>query len=228
MSDPVLDKVDEMAHLSPEQKAEFKANILASRERNAELKSTSTEDEAMRQQESYLKGVGFGRRYWYPVIARIPDDIRFAIQDYVHADSISKHIREGMGMMIGGEVGAGKTHALSYIALQCHDHWVQYVFAPDLFAALMGKTDEAREKVMRWERCDLLLLDDVDRLYGHDYPVMAFDSFVEHRHTDCRATVVTLNSAEMLQKDARLGAVKDRWADTMVQVETQAQSQRGK
>ena len=186
---------------------------------------------------AYLAAVGFGRRYCEPQWTEMLPEAQRELRPY--CDRIAEHIAAGEGATLYGGVGTGKTHALGLIALAAAKVFVsvgiaarkrprvRYVFAPDLYDALWSDSNpEARARVLQWQGCELLLLDDADRLYGTAYNISRFESFVERRHGELRATCITVNSGELFRRP-ELARTVDRWRETTtVRVKFSGESRR--
>jgi len=174
----------------------------------------------------FLRAAGFGERYWGARWDRVPADMVGPLRKYVA--SIRENMREGRGLLLAGGVGCGKTSALALICLEARKYGeVAYILAPDLYALLLRGTREAEETVAYYRNVDLLLLDDVDRLYlGSDWLLAQIDTFAEHRYAAKLATVATANNWEAIKEIEALGRLRDRWRQTMKFVKSRAASQR--
>ncbi len=202
--------------------------------------------------DRWLAACGFGARYrtatWEAV-----EPPEFAERLRAYCCDLGARLAAGDGLLIGGGMGVGKTRALALIAgaamnveivtgyVRGDDGLgnevllpvtrppeVRYVFAPNLYQRMFDRTDEARADVADWETCDLLLLDDFDRIHlsgNADWLAGRVESFAEARYANLRSTVVTLNNAAPLE-DARLARTVDRWAETLVTVMVRGESRR--
>ena len=192
-----------------------------------------------RLRRAYLAAVGFGRRYqspdWVQVAPAVGDKLR------PYCDALAQHVTAGEGATLIGGVGTGKTHALALIALEAQGLSLplredgiprlvdaRYVFSPDLYDALFEtRNPDAQERMRGWRDCDLLLLDDADRIYGVDFAVSRFEAFVEHRHGDLRASCISINAGDVF-KDPKFARTVDRWRETTTaRVEFGNKSRRG-
>jgi len=174
----------------------------------------------------FLRAAGFGARYWNASWDRVAADIRPGVQEYV--DNIRENMRDGRGLLVVGGVGCGKTSVLALICLEARKYGeVAYVLAPDLYAALHKGTREAEETVAYYRNVDLLLLDDVDRLYlGSEWLLSRLDTFAEHRYARKLATVATANNWAAVKGVEELGRMRDRWRQTMKFIRINGPSQR--
>ena len=221
------DELHEIANMTAEERAAWA-------KQRFEESAAAGEAYASRPQRDvdagYLEECGFGRRYRYPNAEKVGEGYQEALATYC-AD-LPAALRAGTGLLLLGKPGVGKTHVLALLALAFRDipreHEMQrqvrvaYVFAPDLFNALHHNDGE---KLHEWERAQVLLLDDVCRLYSTDWNTSRFDAFAEGRYSAMKVTCATMNSADVLQ-NAQLQRLADRWRETMLPVTTQAQSQR--
>jgi len=183
-----------------------------------------------------LESVGFGRRYWQPDPERIRDGARVL----AYCEQVAANVRAGRGLTILGPVGIGKSHALAYVAEEAYAHRqdgavmqeeilsVRYVFGPVLFEAL-HRPQQHEEMLADLRDCDLLLLDDIDRLYrGSDWTPHQFETFMERRYAHLLATVITANTEFVTEADGRLERTIDRLRETNEVVIMRGESQRGK
>lgn len=172
-----------------------------------------------------LRAAGFGPRYWNVDWNQVPADIAKAVREY--AAAIREHMREGRGLLLVGGVGCGKSSVLALICLEaCKYGEVAYVFAPDLYRALHQGTPSDEERLAYWQDVDLLLLDDVDRLYASDWLLSRLDSFAEYRYARKLATCATANNWGAVAQIEELGRMRDRWRETMTYVRCKASTQR--
>jgi len=192
-----------------------------------------------RARQRWLSEIGFGARYWEPRWDLVVPELAAPLRDFC-AD-LPERLRTGSGMLIGGGVGVGKTQSLALLALAAmgvrflrvdgdlpQRPEVRYVFAPTLYERMFARDPEARADLRDWEQCDLLLLDDFDRIHlsgNADWLAGRVESFAEARYANLRSTVVTLNNAAALE-DARLARTVDRWAETLVTVMVRGESRR--
>lgn len=199
----------------------------------------------------WLEACGLGARYWRASWELVTPSLRPALEDY--CGHLSERLADGDGLLLGGGVGVGKTQALALIAGAAMDAriamgtrrtedgfgnevvvpvtrpvQVRYVFAPDLYQRMFDRTDEAREDVADWQECDLLLLDDFDRIHlsgNADWLAGRVEAFAEARYAGLRSTVVTMNDAAPL-RDERLARTVDRWNETLLKVPVTGASRR--
>ena len=221
------DSLHDVANMNAEERAAWA-------KRRFEESSAAGEEYVPRPQRDvdgdYLHECGFGRRYRYPNVEKVAAGYREALATYCAALPLA--LRGGTGLLLLGKPGVGKTHVLALLALAFRDIpreyetqrpvSVSYVFAPDLFNALHHNN---AERLYEWERAQVLLLDDVCRLYSTDWNTSRFDAFAEGRYSEMKVTCATMNSADVLQ-NAQLQRLADRWRETMLPVTTQTDSQR--
>lgn len=192
-----------------------------------------------RARQRWLSEIGFGARYWEPRWDLVVSELAAPLRDFC-AD-LPERLRTGSGMLIGGGVGVGKTQSLALLALAAmgvrflrvdgdlpQRPEVRYVFAPTLYERMFARDPEARADLRDWEQCDLLLLDDFDRIHASpqsDWLLGRVEAFAETRYATLRSTVVTFNNTAPLA-DPRLARTVDRWRETQQVVIVQGASRR--
>ncbi len=161
---------------------------------------------------------------------RVPPEFREGLG--VYCKTIGQRVRRGEGLILGGNVGAGKSCCLALIALaffQADDlgsgAWVAYRRAYDLMQSLVDpKPNDNRETVYTVE---LLLIDDWGT-EGQDWRgPAAFNNLVDVRWGNRLATCVTTNlSLAQIAERPELARILDRWRERMDLLRTEAKSQR--
>lgn len=86
-------------------------------------------------------------------------------------------------MRIRDGAGGPPGHSVEFVPPSC-----LFVSVPDLFAAVFD-----RRPMDRYERCELLVLDDWGMAYETDWPLSVIDRLIDHRWSERLATVVTTN-----------------------------------
>jgi len=194
----------------------------------------------------------YQRASWEKITPELADDVR----DYCR--NIVVNLRDGHGIALVGGVGVGKTHALALImdaAAQVQwrmeyswpdwEHvdeegnprmiWdtrpatIEWTLGPKLYSVLHRPDAPGhREKIERYETCDLLVVDDFDRLYVTDWNAMQLEALMEVRHSEQRAVALSLNSTEVLQSD-KFERTLDRLKEnsTVVRLGNSVKSRRG-
>jgi len=192
-----------------------------------------------RVRQRWLSAIGFGARYWEPRWDLVVPELAVPLQDF--CAHLPERLRTGDGMLIDGDVGVGKTQSLALLALAAmgvrflrvdgdlpQRPEVRYVFAPTLYERMFARDPEARADLRDWEQCDLLLLDDFDRIHASpqsDWLLGRVEAFAEARYAALRSTVVTFNNTAPLA-DPRLARTVDRWRETQQVVIVQGASRR--
>lgn len=214
-----------------EEIAAWAVKMTALSRKDDEAGVVSSEDKALRKaldDERYLAQCGVPRRYRHPSWDRVavPAGIDM-LRSY--CEHIRQRMLDGGGLLLQSPPGRGKSSILALIALAARDVMlphegiprapvVRYVFAPDLYHALTfpDRYQAERELLSEWRTCDLLLLDDADRLYRGQsgYHTAEFDAFVEHRYAQVRSTVMALNDAGAFGGE-EWAAAQSRWSETM-------------
>jgi hypothetical protein len=204
----------------------------------------------------WIGGCGVPRRYREATWEGVTPELREDVQTYCR--EIAKNLRDGHGITLVGGVGVGKTHALVLIvdaALSvkwrtdvCLEDWqnldddgkpnviwqvrdatVEWALGPKLYSVLHRPDAPGhREKIAKCETCDLLVIDDFDRLYATDWNIMQLEALMEVRHSERRATALSLNSTQVLQSE-KFARTLDRLMEnsTVVRLGKNLKSRRG-
>jgi hypothetical protein len=189
---------------------------------------------------------------WEALTEELRDDVR------TYCRQIVTNLRDGHGIAFIGGVGVGKTHALVLIVdaalsvlwrgdVSWEDHqnldedgnprieWqvnratVEWTLGPKLYSVLHRPDAPGhRERIEKYETCDLLVIDDFDRLYATDWNIMQLEALMEVRHSERRATALSLNSTQVLQSE-KFERTLDRLTEnsTVVRLGKSLKSRRG-
>lgn len=122
-----------------------------------------------------MEAMGLPQSHWKTSLKRVPQSIETPLKRYL--DSITKYIPDGVGMLITGAKGVGKTSVASLVARQTRSHrmTVLYLSAWDFRDKRRTQRfeDKGRQPILRRvTEVDLLILDDLafddiqDRYYG--------------------------------------------------------------
>jgi len=159
----------------------------------------------------------------YPEFDRVPEDVSDGVRLY--CETIPERVRAGEGLLLLGDVGVGKTCALSLIALAAAAAYVErmvYIHMADLFG-LLHRGDDTDY----YFRADLLLLDDLGVEYSEPWALAEWHRLIEHRHGERLSTCVTSNmSAEQMSNSPNMRRVFDRLRERNACLVTNAENQR--
>jgi len=183
------------------------------------------ENRATFAREQYRKETRIPIDARHPEFDRLPDDIYDGVKLY--CETIPERVRAGDGLLLLGDVGVGKTCALSLIALAAAEAYVEnmvYIHMADLFG-LLHRGDDTEF----YFRADLLLLDDLGVEYSEPWALAEWHRLIEHRHGERLSTCVTSNmSAEQMSTSPNMRRIFDRLRERNVCIATDAQNQRRK
>ena len=186
----------------------------------------------------YLKALGFGERAWDPRIEAVEESVQYAVQTY--CDNIAQRINDGIGLLITGPVGVGKTCIQALVAWAAAGWAVPrpslvYASSRKLFMSLASDQTDMASLAAQAARADLLLLDDfgVEGLTGwkKSAGIAAFHELIDTRWHKHRATVLASNqSLEELGRNREFKRAIDRLRQCAAEIEVSATvpSQRGR
>ncbi|MEN6546049.1 MAG: ATP-binding protein [Armatimonadia bacterium] len=176
-------------------------------------------EEKQAQRSGFLGRVGFRKRYCSPDLEGLfgtkadpaAEACRALLREYWGA--IEQNLASGLGFILSGTVGTGKTYALALTALAAN--WtgatIRYIYSPDLFDLLHS----ADERLSLYRSADLLLLDDFGAQHDTDWHVSGFNALMEARHAAELSTCITTNlSKEALDRAEPYRRSIDRWRET--------------
>ena len=171
---------------------------------------------------------GLGERYHDARLEMVaPEEARSAIGGYL--EHLAEHVKAGRGLLFTGPVDTGKTCALALVLLRACEIGLgaKFVYAPDLYSALIGRDDESRSVVDSCRYVQLLCIDDFGAAYPGEFPSSQFEGLCEYRQARIKATCVTTNRAPAeLAKDVLTQRAIDRWRATCWAVEMPGESRR--
>jgi len=159
----------------------------------------------------------------HPSFDRLPAEFQEGVKLY--CDTILRRTRAGDGVLLLGDVGVGKTCALSLIALAAATAYVErmtYIHVADLLGIFHRGDDAAY-----YFEAELILLDGLGEEYAAPWPLAELHRFIEHRHGLRLSTCVASNAmAKQLAEDGSLRRIFDRLKERCVLLQTNAASQR--
>lgn len=170
-----------VAWISHEQcgcKGELNAEMLEERRRELERKA---------EREAVLLRAGIQRRYWEAKAVVEPKSASFL-------SGYRKH--GGGGLYIYGDVGTGKTHLASAVAIELINRGEKVVFtsALSIFGSIQDtySTNESTlAEKRRYETCGLLVLDDLGKESASQWSVMTLFEIVNYRYEHMLPIVIT-------------------------------------
>lgn len=207
-------------------------------QRDGAAVEVSEEELARIHTTRFLLEAGFERRVTEPLpqwerVQASPPQLA-VLRGY--CDAIGANLRQGRGLILTGPPGVGKTQLLAIIAMYAMrvDARVIYAARGDVLLdwALDAKYRDQHDDYRAALRCDLLLLDDVDRLFDAargdvEKGIPALDALADDRYRAMLATVLASNRpvSELAQVPG-LSRSADRWAQCMQAVALSGESQR--
>lgn len=234
ISDPLVDVQSRLlaraAPLSEEQMAaRHKAAEKEQQDKIAFTRRVAAEEFLQARGRRYVAAVRSGFQFSkHPGIAAEQKTVTEKLMDYL--DNVNEYVRAGVGIWAHGPAGSGKDHLLislackiiaktgGYTLKQVGDPEltdvegvrIQYVRGSDLFASLRRAMSGGREEeiVASYSRPDILILSDPLPPLGD---LTAFQSqmlldIVDRRNVNMKPTWTTINVADQVEADRRLGA----------------------
>ena len=146
-----------------------------------------------------MEDVRIPKRYW----TAETDGFKFAF----HTEDLSKNLRQGIGLLILGRNGVGKTYSAIGILKKYIRHFISlrrslkllYITAPDVIKAFSpegGMFDEERSlSEVLYDR-DVLVIDDLGQEYrgaGTGYSEQSLRNLLRHRIQNNLVTIFTTN-----------------------------------
>ena len=128
---------------------------------------------------------------------------------YEDAQSFAKQFsQKHSNLLIGGDVGVGKTFLANCIAKEALDrgHSVLYYSAIDLFQLLGAASFERHDAEVQYTRSliedvELLIIDDLGTEYTNHVVVSNFFNLINHRLTRKKSTIISTNLSNIILQD---------------------------
>jgi len=121
--------------------------------------------------------------------------------------------REGLGLIIGGGVGCGKTHLATAIAMECMAHGYTAIFylVPELFDQMRKEVGAGSTTTLDYVKdVDLLILDDLGVERNNEWTEERMYMLIDYRYTHNKQTVITTNATSIDHLKDMLGIGSDR------------------
>lgn len=177
------------------------------------MKLSKMEDAERELHAEDVVRIRIGPRHRNAKLSTIPDKCAYKAKLKKYLKSLKKFVERGIGLMLMGPLGAGKTAAAAIVAkaVAAHYGYAFMIRADDLQKAAIEKTDfdDYRTVWDRMKEVDLLVIDDVGSDHAKEFGIGVFESIVRWRYDRKLATVVTTNkSVKELTKVYGEGLVK--------------------
>ena len=147
--------------------------------------------------EADMQRMRIPQRHWGASFGEISDDPKETVGKYL--DQLDKFLSKGVGLLLWGDNGRGKTAAAAVVAKEARRRGkkVLFVEAADLKRAVIEKVAFDEESTV-WERArtvDLLVLDDLGKgaQDSTGFGARILDELVRYRNARLCATLVTTN-----------------------------------
>src|SRR6056300_715358 len=114
--------------------------------------------------EFMLRKARIPRMHWKAELSKIPnEDVREKLAEYMGYDTMVDNVRGGLGMLLSGPYGTGKSAAASVVAMEVlrRRGSVLYISAGDIFGLSRDRYDERSTMQEMAQLVDLLVIDDI-------------------------------------------------------------------
>ena len=143
----------------------------------------------------HLERMCLPRLYWQAKLAEIPESCphKKYIQKYV--ESIKSNVQQGLGLLLHGDYGGGKTGISSIIlkAAATNGYIGLWLRAPNLARAIMTKEMFDKKNTV-WERaCEVPILVVDELIIYNDNRDPFIEDLLRERINNQRATIITTN-----------------------------------
>ena len=121
---------------------------------------------------------------------------------------------KGMGIILSGSVGTGKTHLAAAITHKIIEEYgipVQFKTAIEIYSEL---TDFSKETADKYKKCDLLVVDDIGKEKSTDWKSEKLFEIINARYEDYLPTIFTTNLPPNKLKELFGDAVFSRVVET--------------
>ena len=150
-----------------------------------------------------------GKRYWKATVRDIPKDYRCREIILRYHDQIIENVWDGIGLLLFGPKGHGKTHAAIALLKKALAHNARGLFLPvnRLQEVVIERSrlefdeDEDVTILERARLADLLILDDLGEEHTKDFSARMLENLCRYRSNRHRATIFTTN----LNPDPKVG-----------------------
>ena len=150
-----------------------------------------------------------------------------------YAERLTANVADGLGLILMGTVGTGKTHlgvAVLRNAIRRHHLDARYTTADRLFMRVREtyKRDaETESEVMRdMVTPDLLMIDEIGMGNGSQHELIVLSTVLGRRYDECKATILATNLEPALLRECLGDRVTDRMREVNEVVEFQWPSYR--
>ena len=153
---------------------------------------------------AHMVRMNVGRRWWYCMLKKIPDDLGYKeiIEKYIA--KIGEHVRNGRGLIFHSTSNSsGKTSAAVIVgkAALCHGATVYFLPVAELQDQKFEKT-RFDEHQSVWERVlavDILILNDLGAEHGSPWAKSLVERIVRLRSNEKKVIIATTNMFDQMK-----------------------------
>ena len=156
-----------------------------------------------------MKDLGIGSNFWNINMDAMKSRLKLAVRQYL--DNAESYVEAGIGMVLQGTVGVGKTAAMYYVASELRARGYG-VMVSDMRTVMAQITSTPPDNSAFLPQ--VLCLDEIEKGWSSaQWTLDQFLALVNHRYEQRLPTLCTSNVrlAAAAQSDPRLVPVIDRW-----------------
>lgn len=144
-----------------------------------------------------MRRIGVGERFWDVTLDQIPDTAAYKHKLKTYVDRVTECVREGVGLLLFGDLRMGKTSAAVIVAkaVVAHGGTAYMIRADEIQNAVMDKEsfDEDPTVSERLTEVDLLIIDDLGQEHSKDFGRALLENVVRQRYDNKMPLIVTTN-----------------------------------
>ena len=165
-----------------------------------------------------IKDCGPGKRFYGKTFSNFKKELNIKAfnECLAYVRNLEENLKQGKGLFITGNVGAGKTHLIAamidWIARMTkrrkNQVWIIFTTSVDMLARIKYsfdrkfKENETTEEVMdRLENCSLLIIDDLGSEKTTDWANELFYKIIDYRYSNLKPIIITTNLTDQELKE---------------------------
>lgn len=185
-------------------------------------------EKAEKEWAERLSRAGIGKRYRncaFEKLGTLPDQVIDEYQQVVrYANELSRHMSDGVGLLLKGPVGTMKT-TLAVAVLQnamIIGKSGMFITMPSLLDTIFSLKDQNKEEWANFENrlrnVDMLLLDDLGAEHTEGWVLTKVDAIISERYNRMKPLIITTNLTGDKLKSTYAARVIDRIKATSIEI----------